>query len=80
VRHFSQSSHYDDRPHSDITSVEVPRHGTLRITFADGLKGEVDVLSRMHGEYSSALGRWWGLWTYASMPSWEPYAGRGVPI
>jgi hypothetical protein len=33
----------------DITGVEVPRHGTLRITFADGLTGEVEVLSRMHG-------------------------------
>jgi hypothetical protein len=33
----------------DITKVEVPRHGTLRITFADGLKGEAEVLSRMHG-------------------------------
>ena len=33
----------------DITDVEVPRHGTLRITFADGLKGEVEVLSRMRG-------------------------------
>jgi hypothetical protein len=33
----------------DITGVEVPQHGTLRITFADGLTGEVEVLSRMHG-------------------------------
>jgi hypothetical protein len=33
----------------DITDVEVLRHGTLRITFADGLAGEVEVLSRMHG-------------------------------
>jgi hypothetical protein len=33
----------------DITGVEVPRHGALRITFADGLTGEVEVLSRMHG-------------------------------
>jgi hypothetical protein len=33
----------------DITAVEVPRHGTLRITFADGLEGEVDVLGRMRG-------------------------------
>jgi hypothetical protein len=33
----------------DITDVEVPRHGTLRIRFADGLEGEVEVLSRMHG-------------------------------
>jgi hypothetical protein len=34
----------------DITEVEVPRHGTLRITFADDLTGEVEVLSRMHGQ------------------------------
>lgn len=33
----------------DITDVEVPRHGTLRIKFADGLEGEVDVLDRMRG-------------------------------
>jgi hypothetical protein len=33
----------------DITNVTVPRHGTLRLTFADGLTGEVDVLDRMHG-------------------------------
>jgi hypothetical protein len=33
----------------DITDVEVPRHGTLRIRFADGLEGEVEVLDRMHG-------------------------------
>jgi Protein of unknown function (DUF2442) len=33
----------------DITAVSVVRHGVLRLTFADGLAGEVDVLSRMHG-------------------------------
>lgn len=33
----------------DIIEVEVLRHGTLRITFADGLAGEVEVLSRMRG-------------------------------
>jgi Protein of unknown function (DUF2442) len=33
----------------DITDVAVVRHGVLRITFADGLKGEVDVLDRMWG-------------------------------
>lgn len=33
----------------DITAVEVVRHGVLRLTFADGLSGEVDVLDRMHG-------------------------------
>lgn len=33
----------------DITAVEVVRHGVLRLTFADGLNGEVDVLDRMHG-------------------------------
>jgi Protein of unknown function (DUF2442) len=33
----------------DITAVEVVRHGILRLTFADGLSGEVDVLSRMRG-------------------------------
>jgi hypothetical protein len=33
----------------DITDVEVVRHGVLRLTFADGLSGEVDVLDRMRG-------------------------------
>jgi hypothetical protein len=33
----------------DITDVAVPRHGTLRLTFADGLTGEVAVLDRMRG-------------------------------
>jgi hypothetical protein len=33
----------------DITAAEVVRHGVLRLTFADGLSGEVDVLDRMHG-------------------------------
>jgi hypothetical protein len=33
----------------DITNVVVVRHGVLRLTFADGLVGEVDVLERMVG-------------------------------
>lgn len=33
----------------DITAVSVVRHGVLRLTFADGLAGEVDVLDRMRG-------------------------------
>jgi hypothetical protein len=33
----------------DITRVAVPRHGTLWLTFADGLVGEVDVLDRLRG-------------------------------
>jgi hypothetical protein len=33
----------------DITDAQVLRHGRLRLTFADGLVGEVDVLERMHG-------------------------------
>jgi hypothetical protein len=33
----------------DITAVEVLRHGVLRLTFADGLSGEVEVLDRMRG-------------------------------
>jgi Protein of unknown function (DUF2442) len=33
----------------DIMQVEVVRHGVLRLTFADGLSGEVDVLDRMRG-------------------------------
>jgi hypothetical protein len=33
----------------DITAVAVVRHGVLRLTFADGLAGEVEVLERMRG-------------------------------
>ncbi len=33
----------------DITAAEVVRQGVLRLTFADGLSGEVDVLDRMRG-------------------------------
>ena len=33
----------------DITEAVVVRHGVLRLAFADGLTGEVDVLDRMRG-------------------------------
>ena len=33
----------------DITAVAVLRHGLLRLTFADGRQGEVDVMDRMRG-------------------------------
>jgi uncharacterized protein DUF2442 len=33
----------------DITEAAVVRHGVLRLTFADGLIGDVDVLDRMSG-------------------------------
>jgi hypothetical protein len=33
----------------DITAASVVRHGVLRLTFADGLEGELDVLGRMRG-------------------------------
>ena len=33
----------------DIISVTVLSHGVLRLTFADGVEGDVDVLRRMHG-------------------------------
>jgi Protein of unknown function (DUF2442) len=33
----------------DITAVTVVRHGVLRLTFADGVSGEVAVLERMRG-------------------------------
>jgi hypothetical protein len=36
-------------PPPDITAVSVVRHGVLRLTFADGLTGVVDVLPRMWG-------------------------------
>jgi Protein of unknown function (DUF2442) len=33
----------------DITEASVVRHGVLRLVFADGLTGEVEVPNRMHG-------------------------------
>lgn len=33
----------------DITAVTVVDHGVLRVTFADGLSAEINVLDRMHG-------------------------------
>jgi hypothetical protein len=33
----------------DITAAVVIRHGVLKLTFADGLTGEVEVLDRMRG-------------------------------
>jgi Protein of unknown function (DUF2442) len=33
----------------DITAVTVVAHGVLRLTFADGLEVELDVLDRMRG-------------------------------
>jgi hypothetical protein len=33
----------------DITAASVVRHGVLLLTFADGVRGEVDVLERMRG-------------------------------
>lgn len=32
-----------------MTSVEVPRHGCVRLTFEDGLQGDVELLSRLDG-------------------------------
>lgn len=33
----------------DIAAVDVIRHGLLKLTFTDGLSGEVEVLDRMRG-------------------------------
>ncbi len=33
----------------DITAATVVRHGVLRLTFRDGLSGEVEILGRMKG-------------------------------
>jgi len=33
----------------DLTTVTVVDHGVLRLTFGDGLTGDVDVLERMRG-------------------------------
>ncbi len=33
----------------DITEATAPQHGVLRLTFADGVAGEVYVLDRMRG-------------------------------
>jgi hypothetical protein len=49
VRHSSRSSRSDDWPDPDITEATVIRHGVLRLRFADGLSGQVEVLDRMRG-------------------------------
>lgn len=41
-----------NRPDYDIAEATVVRHGVLKLTFADGLSGEVDVLDRMWGPVS----------------------------
>ncbi len=33
----------------DVTEVRCVRHGVLALTFADGLRGDVDVVDRMQG-------------------------------
>lgn len=33
----------------DITDVSVLRHGVVKLAFADGLEGEVEILPRMRG-------------------------------
>ncbi|HKJ36355.1 MAG TPA: DUF2442 domain-containing protein [Solirubrobacterales bacterium] len=33
----------------DITKVDVRRHGVVALMFADGLRGEVEILGRMRG-------------------------------
>jgi len=38
----------------DITAAAVVRHGMLRLTFADGVSADIDVLDRMHGPVFSA--------------------------
>ena len=43
------SSHCDEWSDPDITEVSVAHYGVLRLTFADGLSGEVNGLDRMRG-------------------------------
>lgn len=38
-----------DGPTPDVTGVTVLSHGVLRLTFADGREGDVEVLDRMRG-------------------------------
>ncbi len=37
------------RANYEIVAVEVPRHGVLKLRFADGLEGEVDVIDHIWG-------------------------------
>jgi hypothetical protein len=64
----------------DIVDVEVPQHGTLRITFADGLEGEVEVLSRMRGPVFERARTPAGFLRFVSMTSSGQSAGPGVLI
>jgi Protein of unknown function (DUF2442) len=38
-----------NEPTPDITEATVVRHGVLKLTFSDGLAGEVDILDHMWG-------------------------------
>ena len=58
----------------DITAATVVSHGVLRITFADGLSAEVDVLDRMRGPVFSEARTHEGFAKVAVDPSTGPVA------
>jgi len=49
VRHSTRSSRCDDRTDTRYHRGRSARHGVLRLTFADGIRGEVEVIGRMRG-------------------------------
>ena len=63
----------------DITDVAVVRHGTLRLTFADGLVGEVDVLERTRGPVLRGLLRPMDLSGFVSTLRPAPSSGLEAP-
>src|SRR3954469_15714468 len=64
----------------DITGVTVVRHGVLRLEFADGVVGDVDVLDRMRGPVFSMARTPDGFAQVSVIPNSARSCGRTAPI
>jgi len=63
----------------NITAAEVIRHGVLRLTFANGVSGEVDVLDRMRGPVFEDARESSGFARSKPIPRPEPSSGLAAP-
>jgi hypothetical protein len=59
----------------DITDASVPQHSVLRLTFADGVTGEIYVLDRMRGPVFERAMTPQGFAEVTSVPRPELFAG-----
>jgi hypothetical protein len=64
----------------DIVEAAVPRHGVLRLRFADGLTGDVEVLDRMRGPVFERARTPEGFAKVSVDPETARSSGRAVPI